>query len=99
MMIPVHVRAFLWTGCGLVTIIWAWAKHWQWVAVVAAVVMPLERLISYLWSTLHWLIPGPPGGTAWSLVDAGRWASLVALIVVIAGWVEWDRAGGDADDS
>ena len=97
-MIPVPVRAGLWSVTGAVTLAWAWSRHWQWVAVVAAVVMPLERVISYLWSFAHWLIPGPPGGSVWSLMDAGRWAAVVALIVVIAGWVEWDRAGSESVD-
>lgn len=95
--IPLHVRATLWTMSGLVTIAWAWSRHWQWIAVVAAIVMPLERVISYLWSFAHWVIPGPPGGSMWSLVDAGRWAAMAALIVVIGGWIEWDRAGGAGD--
>lgn len=97
-MIPRGLRALLWATTGAVTVVWAWSRHWQWVAVVAAVAMPLERVISYLWSFAHWIIPGPPGGSPWSLVDAGRWAAVVALIVVIAGWVEWDRAGSESAD-
>ena len=96
--IPLEVRAMLWTGTGLVTIIWAWSRHYQWVAAVSAVIMPLERVISYLWSTLQWAIPGPPAGSGWSIVDAGRWAAIVALVIVISGWIEWDRAGKDRDD-
>ena len=97
--IPLEVRATLWVGAGLVTIIWAWSRHWQWVAVVAAIVMPIERVISYLWSTLQWVIPGPPAGSIWSIVDAGRWAAMVALIVIIGGWIEWDRAGSENNES
>ena len=97
--IPLHVRATLWTACGVLTIAFAWSRHWQWVAVVAAVAMPIERVISYLWSALQWATPGPPPGSGWSLVDAGRWAAMVALIVVIGGWIEWDRAGKDRDDT
>lgn len=97
--IPLEVRAMLWAGSGIVTILWAWSRHWQWVAVVAAVIMPIERVISYLWSTLQWAIPGPPAGSGWSIVDAGRWAAMVGLIVVIGGWIEWDRAGSENHDS
>jgi len=93
--IPVGVRAVLWITTGTITAVWAWMHAWQWVAVVAAVVMPIERTVSYVWSFAHWLIPGPPGGSAWSIVDAAQWAALVALIVVIGGWIEWDRAGGE----
>lgn len=92
--IPRPVRAGMWTAAGLATVIWAWSRQRQWVAVVAAVIMPIERIISYLWSALQWFIPGPPGGSLWSLLTAAMWAAMVALILVIAGWVEWDRAGG-----
>lgn len=96
--IPRPIRSGLWAVCGAITLGFAWSRRWQWVSVVAAVVMPIERVISYLWSSIQFFIPGPPAGSLWSLLNAGRWAAIVALIVVIAGWVEWDRAGGEADE-
>lgn len=96
--IPRMVRVWLWTLSGGLTILFAWSRNWQWVSVSAAVLMPVERVISYAFSFFHWLAPGPPSGSIWSIVDVGRWVTVTALIIVIAGWVEWDRAGGEADE-
>lgn len=97
--LPLGLRVALWTASGLLVVIYAWAgPRRQWIASAAAVIMPAERTLSYLFSFIHWTLPGPPGGTPWSIVDATRWGAILALLLVLAGWVEWDRGGG-SDES
>lgn len=91
--IPRDTRAILWISLGVITALCAWLKERQWVAVASAIVMPVERVVSYLWSGIHALIPGDPDGSLWSFLDALRWASIVCLILVIAGWTEYDKRG------
>lgn len=91
--IPRDTRAILWIALGTITALWAWVKSRQWVAVAAAVVMPVERIVSYLWSGIHYYIPGPPEGFFWSWIDAMRWACVLGFIVVVAGWTEYDKRG------
>lgn len=91
--VPRETRAMLWISLGVITAICAWLKERQWVAVASAIVMPVERVVSYLWSGIHALIPGDPDGSLWSFLDALRWASILCLILVIAGWTEYDKRG------
>lgn len=95
--IPRDTRATLWIALGTITALWAWVKSRQWAAVAAAVVMPVERIVSYLWSGVHYYIPGPPEGFFWSWIDVMRWASVLCLIIVIAGWTEYDKRGTNND--
>lgn len=91
--VPRDTRAILWISLGVITACCAWFKERQWVAVASAVVMPVERIISYSWSGIHALIPGPPDGSLWSFVDALRWACVLGFTLVIAGWTEYDKRG------
>lgn len=91
--VPRETRAILWMSLGVITVGCAWLKERQWVAVASAVVMPVERVVSYLWSGAQALIPGDPDGSFWSFVDALRWLSVLCLILVIAGWTEYDKRG------
>lgn len=100
--LPIGLRVCLWTVSGLLVVLYAWAgPRRQWISSAAAVVMPAERTLSYLFSFIHWTLPGPPGGSPWSIVDAARWGAILGLLLVLAGWVEWDRGGGEggADES
>ena len=90
---PRETRATMWVGLGAMTVVWSWVRNWQWVAVASAVVMPVERIVSYLWSGIHYCIPGPPEGFVWSWIDALRWTCILGVIVVIAGWTEYDKRG------
>lgn len=91
--IPRDTRAIMWISLGVITALCAWLKERQWVAVASAIVMPVERVVSYVWSGIHAVIPGDPDGSFWSFLDALRWASIVCLILVLAGWTEYDKRG------
>ena len=90
--LPLGVRVCGWLGTGLIVAVMAWSR-WQWVAASAAVIMSVERAISYAWSWLAWALPGVDGGHphAWAL--ALQWAAYSALILVIVRWLEAPDGG------
>ena len=83
--IPDAARIILWCAAGGVCLLGALRHRCQTAGFVAAVVMPVERSISHLWSWVSWALPGPPPGEPAGLAWAVIWASLVALIIILSG--------------
>ena len=84
-MIPLQLRIALWTGTGLAALAcgrWGRAP----LGLALAIIMPVERCISYLWSSLMFALPGDPPGHLASLAWCGWWASLATAIALVACW-------------
>lgn len=88
--LPIWLRLGLWVLTGLVAV-WASTANWknaQAVGFAVLVVMPIQRVIGYLWSFMMWAIPGDAAGSFLSLWSAAKWACLAVLVAVIGSWHE-----------
>lgn len=54
----------------------------------AALVMPTERAVGYLWSVVMVSDPGPPPGSLGSLAGLTEWCVVTAIVYLLAGWDE-----------
>lgn len=85
-MMPVWLRASLWATAGLLCLALALHHRSEAVGWGIAMLMPIERAVSYLWSGIQWIIPGWPPGAAASFGTAAVWAVIGGLIWLMAGW-------------
>lgn len=98
--IPREARATLWIVSGLLGAASSIRAIPEWIGFMSLVVMPMQRVVAYLWSFLMWVIPGLPGGSLVSLWEGIGWASFTFLVAWIASWHEPDhvrKAAPDAD--
>ena len=82
-MIPSHWRVVMWLTCGAVALLGATFRRWQTAGFVAAVAMPIERSLGYLWSWGETFYPAPPPGNPEGYLDALVWLMIVFLILTI----------------
>lgn len=85
MMIPAEVRVGLWVAAATLCGIGATSRRWQHIGFGAAMVMPVERVVSHMWAWVAWVVPGVPSGQPEGIGYALVWACLAALIIVLAG--------------
>lgn len=85
-LMPVWLRASLWGTSGLLCLFMALHHRAEAMGWAVAMLMPLERAVSYLWSGVQWIIPGWPPGAAASFGTALMWAVIAGLIWLMAGW-------------
>lgn len=96
--LPGGVRVGLWLTAAALAASGAVSRRWTTAGYVAAVLMPVERAVSHLWSWLAWLLPGTPPGDRYGWTAAVVWACIAALISVLAGAAR-PRAGGRDSDA
>lgn len=84
-LLPIEIRATLWLATGLVAIVAAW-RRWEPLGYGALVLMPLERVVSYGWSSIMWAAPGPPPGNVAAVAWTGWWAWITLWVVLPAIW-------------
>lgn len=89
LIIPAHIRAALWLASGTLALVLACSRRWDRLALLAAVLMPTVRVMSYLWAWIVYISPGGgepgyPGG--W--YNAAIHAVLVAYVLLVAGIVD-----------
>ena len=87
-LLPTPVRAALWGSMAVIMLITAGHERWEPIGWLAAMVMPLERAVSYGWSGLMWLIPGWPPGAAASWGASLLYLGLAGILYVVATWEE-----------
>lgn len=87
-LLPAWLRVSLWTLTGLTAILTAWNVKRQDIGWAALIFLPLERVVSHLWSVAMWVVPGPPSGTWHSAIYIIYWVTLVCVIVLLASWRE-----------
>ena len=96
-LIPPPWRGGAWLLAGLLIIALARTRYER-AAWLIAMLMPVQRVLSHIWSLAMVLTPGPPPGALDAFGYIVAWSSLAALIYVIAGWPEHvveRRYGGD----
>jgi hypothetical protein len=65
----------------------AWASMWKTHVAVATgvlMLMPLQRLASYTWAWITYLIPGGPEGTPHGWYSVGWYVFLVGVVLITA---------------
>lgn len=55
-----------------------------------AMALPCATAISFLWSLVMWVAPGPPPGSAAAIGQIITWCAITGWIYVTAGWPETD---------
>lgn len=85
---PIGLRIVAWMLTGLLCILFStWddteKTGWKW-----AMVMPIERTVSFFISGLMWIIPGWPPGAVNSFGESVYWGIVSLLIWVVAGIAE-----------
>ena len=96
-LIPPLWRGGAWVLAGLLIIALARTRYER-AAWLIAMLMPVQRVLSHIWSLAMVLAPGAPPGALDAFGYIVAWSSLAALIYVIAGWPEHvveRRYGGD----
>ena len=88
--IPLEFRVSAWFVAGIVALSGVFSNRLQTAGFVVATLLPTERALSYGWSWLMWVIPGPPRGNPWGLWDGFWWALLAFFAVWAAGLVRKD---------
>lgn len=84
-------RARFWIATGLVAAIAGCRREWQWLGFALATLMPVQRAISYLWSSIMWVVPGAPGGHLRSFGAGLFWTALVMLLWLVSTWTDEDN--------
>ena len=95
-MLPLAWRVAAWGVIGIACISLA-PTRFERIGWAAAMIMPLERLISHAWSWAMYLVPGAPDGLSASGFSVLRWLFFAALIRLIASWPE-DGARANHED-
>ena len=90
-LLPVSLRIALWVGCGAAMAAAALSYRGEHIGWGVAIVMPVERAISYGWSALMWMVPGYPPGAVASLGSAFIWTAVAAIVWLMAQWPEEAR--------
>ena len=90
--IPTGWRVGLWLASALVMAVAAVAgtrdPRAQRIGWAAALIMPAERAVGYLWSVVMIGVPGPPPGAVSSLAGLAEWCVVTAIVYTLAGWDE-----------
>ena len=90
--IPPGWRVGLWIVSAAIMLVGAVAgtrcPRWQRVGYGAALFMPAERAVGYLWSVVMVGVPGPPPGSLGSLAGLAEWCVVTAVVYLVAGWDE-----------
>ena len=90
--IPAGWRVALWLTCAAVMAVGAVAGTRipvaQRIGWAAALIMPAERAVGYLWSVVMIGVPGPPPGAVSSLAGLAEWCVVTAIVYTLAGWDE-----------
>lgn len=81
-----HATAWLAVGVALAGLALTSTRRCWWLAIL----LPSLTAISYGWSVVMWVIPGPPPGLPSALGQVIIWAAITGLIYIIAGWPESD---------
>lgn len=83
---PLWLRVTAWCATGTAGLVAALWPRWQDAGWWALLVMPAERVISYIWSLAHSLIPGWPPGASWeALIGLVTWGGILSLLLLLAG--------------
>lgn len=91
MLIPVPVRVGLWIFVGTMCILLAWRPRTERIGWAVAMMMPIERAVSYFWSGAMAVVPGPPPGAMESFGAMMFWMGVGFLIWLMSGWTESGR--------
>ena len=90
--IPLAWRVGLWLASALVmaaaAVIGTRDPRVQRIGWAAALLMPAERALGYLWSVVMVGVPGPPPGSLGSLAGLTEWCVVTAIVYLLAGWDE-----------
>ena len=84
LLVPAPYRATAWAGSGILALALSTNRDRDHIALMAAVIMPLVRVGSYLWAWIVHLIPGGHPGYASGWYAAIFQAFLVAFVVLVA---------------
>lgn len=86
--LPMWLRTALWALTGAIAIVCAVTGRYISVGFGSAVMMPVERTVSYFWSSMAFIIPGPPSGRPQSIAWMAWWlvVTLIVLLPVIASY-------------
>lgn len=95
-MLPVTLRATMWAITGTVAVAMAPSLRWQKIGWVAAMLMPMERLVGHFWSAVMYYIPGYPPGLVTAPAELLVWAAISGLVWTTAGWPEPHTPGVSA---
>lgn len=95
-LIPPTARIALWFGIGLTVIALALIdrRRNEEAAWTVAVLMPMERVASYAWSGIQWLIPGYPPGAAASFGSMIAWLAILGILVTVSRWADHTEVAG-----
>lgn len=86
--LPIMARSSLWVSYGVVALVCSMRREWQKWGWAAAVLMPAQRAIAYLWSAVMWVVPGPPPGRLGSVLESLVWAMVTVTLVLASSWLE-----------
>lgn len=89
---PLAWRVGLWLAAALImaaaAVIGTRDPRAQRIGWAAALLMPAERAVGYLWSVAMVGVPGPPPGAVSSLAGLAEWCVVTAIVYLLAGWDE-----------
>ena len=81
---PPPLRSGLWAGAALVVAVGIFCSKFEPAAFGFAIIMPMERVVGYLWAWMHFMIPGYPPGDPWIWSNALFWICVSAMIGLMA---------------
>ena len=100
--LPTAVRVTLWCGTGLVAVLFAFRPHpaGDGPGFGALIVQPVVRFGSFFYGAVAQAIPGGSPGYPRGLIGAATWATIAALVILIARWLtEKPRTGPASSDA
>lgn len=85
-MLPRDMQGITWIGVAVALVVLALTstRRGWWLAIL----LPALTTLSYGWSVLMWIQPGPPPGSPSALGQVLVWGAITGLIYIIAGWPE-----------
>lgn len=89
-MLPSKLRVFIWMSTGFISLITGVMGKTPY-GFFFITIMPAERMMSYAWSFVMYLIPGLPEGDFGSLTWFLWWMFFLFVLVLVSAWPDMNR--------